>query len=266
VTIGEVAYHQPLELLLKFSEYGLDMPFNFRLSIAPLTKAFLTGFIKAYDETLGDKAQPNYSFGNHDVLRGMRLGEAGARMAAVLLLTLRGTPFIYYGEELGMENVDVPPERRQDPFVSYESGGNRDTNRTPMQWTPGPFAGFSTIEPWLPLGPNYATLNVEVEQQNPNSMLMLYKRLIELRQAHPALHRGPMQVLEHDGDIYGYTRTANDDQALILLNLGDVEEEIDLPDGDWTLAISTHHAQSGIATQSPLQLQSREGVVLVRKS
>jgi alpha-glucosidase len=184
----------------------------------------------------------------------------------MLLLTLRGTPFIYYGEELGMENVDIPPERRQDPFVSYESGGTRDPNRTPMQWTPGPFAGFSTIEPWLPLGPSYASINVEVEKQDPNSMLMLYKRLIDFRQSHPATRQGHMTVLEYSGDVYGYTRTANDDQVLVLLNLGDVEESVALPDGEWTLEISTIHAQNGTVVQSPLPLQAHEGVVLLKKS
>ena len=266
VTIGETAYHHPLEQLLKFTEHGLDIPFNFRFTIAPLTKAFLEGFVKTYDMTFGTKAQPNYSFANHDVLRATRLGDPGARLAAMLLLTLRGTPFVYYGEELGMENVDVPPERRQDPFVSYESGGTRDPNRTPMQWTPGPFAGFTSVEPWLPLGPNYATINVEVEKQNPNSMLMLYKRLIEFRQSHPAMRQGHMMVLDFMGDVYGYTRTANDDQVLILLNLGDSEETVNLPAGEWSLQISTLHTQSDTVVLSPLRLQAHEGTVLLKKN
>src|SRR5690606_1309971 len=146
---------------------------------------------------------PNWVLGNHDQHRIVsRVGPEQARIAAVLLLTLRGTPTLYYGEEIGMRDVDVPHDRVQDPFEKNVPGMGlgRDPQRSPMQWSPGRYAGFSTVEPWLPLSEDYEEVNVEVQRDDPASMLSLYTRLIELRRGSRALEIGEFVAVSAQGD------------------------------------------------------------------
>ena len=123
--------------------------------------------------------------GNHDQSRvATRLGAAQARVAAMLLLTLRGTPTLYYGDELGLPDATVPPER----IVDVDG---RDPERSPMPWTGSdPNAGFSVGEPWLPMVDDAGSWSVEAQRADPASMLLLHRRLLALRRASPALHRG----------------------------------------------------------------------------
>src|SRR5690606_18916794 len=119
--------------------------------------------------------------GNHDQHRiATRVGLAQARVAAMLLLTLRGTPTLYYGDEIGMRDVPIPPEMVHDPLERNIPGKGlgRDPERTPMQWSPEPNAGFTTGTPWLPIAEDYRSVNVEVQRSDPRSMLNLYRRLI----------------------------------------------------------------------------------------
>jgi alpha-glucosidase len=147
-------------------------------------------------------------------------------MANMLLLTLRGTPTTYYGEEIGMENGHIPPEFVQDPpavnqpEIAHIVG--RDPVRTPMQWDDSPQAGFSQAQPWLPVAANYPTCNVAQQEEDPTSMLNLYRALAHLRQAEPALHGGEYATVETAvSDIFAYVRTAPDeDSFLIVLNFG----------------------------------------------
>ena len=125
--------------------------------------------------------------------------DAVARAAAVLLLTLRGTPFLYYGEELGMRDVDIPPDESVDPPAAVVAPDfqwwDRSRCRTPMPWSPGPGAGFTTGRPWLRLGPDTETRNVRTQAQDPDSVLSLYRRLIALRAATPALQVGSLELV-----------------------------------------------------------------------
>ena len=118
-----------------------------------------------------------------------RLGQAQARVAAMLLLTLRGTPTLYYGDELGMPDAVVPPDRVQDPLEKQQPGHGlgRDPERSPMPWDNNQSAGFTRAEAWLPLVADWRNMNVEVQRNNPASMLSLYRRLIALRRKTPAL-------------------------------------------------------------------------------
>ena len=139
--------------------------------------------------------------GNHDRPRiAARVGEAQARVAAMLLLTLRGTPTLYYGDELGLGHVDIPPARVQDPRELREPGLGlgRDPVRTPMPWDATPNAGFTTGTPWLPLNADWAERNVARLAQAPGSMLALHRSLLALRRAHPALSVGDIVLLEVD--------------------------------------------------------------------
>src|SRR5262249_13091708 len=134
---------------------GLHLPFNFHLLDTPWNAPAIARLIRAYEAALPRGGWPNWVLGNHDNSReATRVGQAQARVAAMLLLTLRGTPTLYYGDELGMPDVPIPSERVQDPFEKNVPGRGlgRDPERTPMPWRSGPGAGFTTGDPWLPLG------------------------------------------------------------------------------------------------------------------
>ena len=171
--------------------------------------------------------------GNHDRSRvASRLGPAQARVAAMLLLTLRGTPTIYQGEEIGMTDVPIPPERVQDPWERNVPGLGlgRDPVRTPMQWDAGPNAGFARAgaEPWLPLAPDHRERNVAAQDADPRSMLSLYRALLALRRAEPALSVGSYLPVEGtDEDVLAFERRdeATGRGLLVALNLGGSERD-----------------------------------------
>jgi len=145
----------------------------------------------------------------------------------MLLLTLRGTPTIYYGDELGMEDGAIPPQQIQDPaeLNAPGLGLGRDPERTPMQWDSGPRAGFcpAGVAPWLPVNANAATVNVARQRAIPDSMLNFTRQLLTLRRARPALSLGSYQALDADGQRLAYLRTAGDDRCLIVLNFDAAE-------------------------------------------
>lgn len=231
VLIGEI--YLPVEKLVRY--YGEDMsgahlPFNFQLILAPWDARHIAALIDEYESALPEGGWPNWVLGNHDQHRIVsRVGPEQARIAAVLLLTLRGTPTLYYGEEIGMRDVDVPHDRVQDPFEKNVPGMGlgRDPQRSPMQWSPGRYAGFSTVEPWLPLSEDYEEVNVEVQRDDPASMLSLYTRLIELRRGSRALEIGEFVAVSAQGDVLAYRREAGEEQYLVLLNLGDEPQSIE---------------------------------------
>ncbi|MBX6340831.1 MAG: alpha-amylase, partial [Thermomicrobiaceae bacterium] len=186
---------------------GAHLPANFHLILTAWDAARIRALIDTYEGFLPAYAWPNWVLGNHDRSRiASRVGPEQARVAAMLLLTLRGTPTMYYGDEIGMRDVLIPPDRVQDPLERNVPGIGlgRDPERTPMQWEPGPNAGFTTGEPWLPLADDYQTCNVEVEREDPRSMLSLYRRLIALRRAEPALHVGSYAPVPAEGSVLAY--------------------------------------------------------------
>jgi alpha-glucosidase len=171
--------------------------------------------------------------GNHDQPRiASRIGDRQARVAAMLLLTLRGTPTLYYGEEIGMEDVPIPPEDVQDPYEKQQPGLGlgRDPERTPMPWDGSAQGGFSSGRSWLPLAPNHRWVNVATLSRDPESILTLYRRLIQLRRAHPALSVGTLEGVEALGDVLAYRRRQGQDHLLILLNLGHEACRLPRPD------------------------------------
>ncbi len=260
--IGEI--YLPLERLLQY--YGADLqgahlPFNFQLLSTPWNARELARLVAEYERLLPSGAWPNWVLGNHDRPRiASRVGPAQARVAAMLLLTLRGTPTLYYGDELGMQNVPIPPEAVQDPFERRVPGLGlgRDPVRTPMQWSGAPHAGFSTARPWLPVSPDYATHNVAAQRDDPRSMLTLHKRLIALRQAEPSLQTGNFQILETKGDVLGYVR---DNAFLIALNLGSRPQRLSLP-RDGAVVLSTHLDRTQERIGTILDLRPDEGLIV----
>jgi alpha-glucosidase len=233
VLIGEV--YLPVERLMLYygrDDAGVHLPFNFQLVGAPWNARGLAAMIAEYEAALPRGAWPNWVLGNHDRPRvAARLGEAQARVAAMLLLTLRGTPTLYYGDELGIGRVDVPPAQVQDPRELREPGLGlgRDPVRTPMSWDATPNAGFTDGTPWLPLHPDWRERNVERLTQAPGSPLVLHRRLLALRRAHRALAIGDIALLDAEGDVLAYERRSGGERLLISLNLGNAPQELALP-------------------------------------
>ena len=270
VLIGEI--YLPVERLVKYygeEESGVHLPFNFQLILAEWDARHIQGLIEEYEAALPEDGWPNWVLGNHDQHRiASRVGPAQARVAAMLLLTLRGTPTLYYGDEIGMRDVPIPPERVQDPFEKNVPGKGlgRDPERTPMQWSAAPGAGFTTGDPWLPIGEDFREVNVEAQRDDPRSTLTLYRRLIDLRRGEPALEVGRFQTLEADGDVLAYLRRARSGECsfLVVLNLGPRPHVFRLPDGIGvgTVSVSTRLDREGDPVARELRLRPDEGVVV----
>jgi alpha-glucosidase len=266
--VGEL--YLPVERLVAYygeNGSGVHLPANLHLISTPWDAGEISAFIDAYEDALPPYAWPNWVLGNHDRSRvATRVGEAQARVAAILLLTLRGTPTIYYGDEIGMHDVRIPPEMVQDPFEKQTPGlgYGRDPARTPMQWTPGPNAGFSTpeAEPWLPIPDDYRTLNVAAEREDPASTLSLYRRLLALRRAEPALALGAYELVGAEGDLLAYARDWDGRRFLVALNLGHDSLTLEHRALEGCVALSTHPDREGERVSGALELRGDEGVVI----
>jgi len=217
----------PFEKMAAYYGRDLDefqMPFNFHLIGARWEARTLARLIEDYEASLPAGAWPNWVLGNHDRPRiASRLGHAQARVAAMLLLTLRGTPTIYQGEELGMESVPIPPDRVMDPWERNVPGHGlgRDPVRTPIPWTNGPGAGFTTGEPWLPIDAR-PELTAKFQSGDENSMLSLYRKLIALRRKEPSLSLGDFRLISADDHILSYARGLPGARRIVItLNLSD---------------------------------------------
>jgi alpha-glucosidase len=235
MTVGEV-FGPPDQIAAYYGgdrSDGLHLAFNFpfvRIRDHRWNAAHVRRHVDAFEAALSPTSWPNHVFGNHDVDRMISRvnadgrGHERARVAALLLLTLRGTPFVYYGEEIGMENADIPEHKLQDPARFFARG--RDPERTPMQWTRD--GGFTAGSPWLP----YSNLdcNVADERGDPASLLSLYRRLIWLRRSSDALRYGDYAPVDGTPPgVFAYTRTSGADRTLTVLNFTDDEIAIDLP-------------------------------------
>jgi alpha-glucosidase len=270
VLIGEI--YLPVERLVAYygeEMSGVHLPFNFQLVLARWDARHLARLIDEYEAALPPEGWPNWVLGNHDQHRiATRVGIAQAGVAAMLLLTLRGTPTLYYGDEIGMRDVRIPPERVQDPYEKNVPGRGlgRDPERTPMQWSAQENAGFTTGEPWLPIADDYREVNMEAERDDPRSMLTLYRRLIDLRRREPALEVGRFDPVEAQGDMLAYIRRARSGKGdfLIALNLGSqphvLHRPANLPKG--AIALSTYLDRAGERVGGDLHLRADEGVIV----
>jgi alpha-glucosidase len=267
VLIGEI--YLPVERLVAY--YGRDLkgahlPFNFSLLTAQWNARTIAKLIDEYEAALPPRGWPNWVLGNHDKPRiATRIGPEQARIAAMLLLTLRGTPTIYYGEEIGMAQGKIPPERVRDPFAKNVPDLNvgRDGCRTPMQWDDSRNAGFSTAAPWLPLADNYREENVEAQRRNKASLLNLYRRLIALRRSRAALVRGTYRPLHATGDLLLYVRTYAGERLLVALNIGGepLRAQLTKPPVGKVL-LSSGADREGEALDHALDLRPHEGLVI----
>jgi alpha-glucosidase len=268
VLLGEL--YLPIERLVVYygvEGSGVHLPGNFHLIQVPWQARQIATLIDTYEAALPAKGWPNWVLGNHDKSRlASRLGPAQAHVAAMLLLTLRGTPILYYGDELGMCDGIIPPECVQDPWEKRVPGLGlgRDPARTPMLWDTSPNAGFTTGTPWLPLAAKAQAMNVAVARDNPTSMLTLYRRLLALRRATPALTIGAYVPLAAQGPILAYSRTDAEQTYCIVLNLGGQPQHFDLCQvaGTHKVVLSTYLDRAGEVVQGVLPLRADEGVIL----
>jgi alpha-glucosidase len=229
VLVGETWTSDVKELKDYYGDHNdeLQMPMDLILTGLPLRAAVLRDHIAATDSS---GYWPTYVITNHDIVRSYtRLGDGShdddiAKLMAGFYLTLRGTAIMYYGEEIGMKNSDpVRKEDVQDPIgrLGWPLEKGRDGERTPMQWTAGPNAGFSTAaKPWLPVPDSAKTRNVETESRKPNSVLSFYKKLLNLRKNDADLREGDYIALNTtDPNVMSYLRRYQNTAVLVVLNM-----------------------------------------------
>ncbi len=269
VLIGEI--YLPLHRLMAY--YGNDltgaqMPFNFALLSTFWSARSIETIVEDYEKALPKGAWPNWVLGNHDRPRvASRVGPEQARVAAMLLLTLRGTPTLYYGDEIGMHQLAISPEDVRDPFEKNVPGigVGRDGCRTPMQWDASPAGGFSGVRPWLPLPEDHIRENVANLEADSRSILSLYKRLIALRKASPALVEGDYHPIAAQGDLLVYRREAEDTAIIVVLNLGPdpIAVTTSAIRFNSEILLSTFLDREGERLEGVLDLRGNEGVVVM---
>ncbi|MEO6152390.1 MAG: alpha-amylase family glycosyl hydrolase [Croceibacterium sp.] len=223
----------------------VHLPFNFALIENAWDAATLGRLIADYEASLPAWGWPNWVLGSHDAPRiAARIGQAQARVAMMLLLTLRGTPTLYQGDELGIGTVTIPAAKVQDPRELRQPGIDlgRDPSRTPMAWDGSAHAGFSDAEPWLPLHPDWAARNVAAATADPASLLALTRALLRLRRSEPALSIGAYLPVAANGALLAYERRSGASRLLVALNLGDAPMALPA-DGERLLSTLTGEAQ-----------------------
>ena len=265
ILIGEI-YLPPDKLVAYYGRdlAGAHLPFNFALISTPWTAQAIANLIQDYEAALPPDAWPNWVLGNHDRQRiASRIGLDQARAAAMLLLTLRGTPTLYYGDEIGMPQVEIPPDRVRDPWEKNLPGigVGRDGCRTPMQWDSTPHAGFSAGAPWLPLDANFTQDNVATERQHATSILSLYRALIDLRRTKPELALGAYRPVSVTGELLVFEREHQGQRLLVALNLGAASVATTIHLGGRIL-LSTFMDRQAETVDGTLELRGTEGIIL----
>jgi glycosidase len=264
VSVGEIHIFGLPEWAAYYGEHldQIHMPFNFHLMAAPWEASSIRAVIETVLWHVPDGGWANWLLGNHDEIRlRTRLGALDARLAAMLLLTLRGTPFLYYGDELGMPQAEIGAGDGRDPWGENVSYLSRDGCRSPMQWDDSPSAGFGSDGSWLPLGPDHVNLNVIAESADAGSMLSLYQRLLTYRRSSPALREG--KYLTHPastGDVFVFERFTDDARIIVALNLSDQLQLLDLAEGP--IVLSTNNPTGRDIGPEGVFLGRREGVII----
>ncbi|MCW7465528.1 alpha-glucosidase [Leptospira levettii] len=240
--VGEIMQDFPGNVLLPATYCGrndeLHLAFNFMFLFSPWKAERFYQIVKDFESALGEDNWPNYTLSNHDFPRHITRYEKGdetldrAKLAACMMLTLRGTPFLYYGEEIGMKRQKVPFNKIQDPvgkrYWPFHPG--RDPERIPMPWDGSDTTGFTTGKPWLPLYEDSNTLNVESQKQDPNSLFFTYKKLIQIRKDRKSLRKGKLKILlSDDKQALYYRRRDGKEETYIFLNFSSKPVRVSYP-------------------------------------
>ena len=247
----------------------LQLAFNFSFLWNPWDAAAFRTRVDEMETLLPEGAQPTYVLSSHDAPRHRSRfddpahGAERARVAALMLLTLRGTPFLYYGEELGMRDVEIPPDRICDPVGKRFPSVGRDPERSPMQWDATLHAGFSRApDTWLPLAPDADKVNVARQLDDPHSLLSFYQRAIWFRKSSPALLEGTYRAIESPAETFVYLREHAEQRLLIALNFDGTPQTIALPDAmAGSLLLSTIPNRASSDGQS-FELGGNEGFIV----
>jgi len=274
VLIGESASENGIAAYLDLCKTGrLHLAFNFELlNAAGLDGARLQAVVNRTDALFEDRAWPAWVFGNHDgsrllsrvaSARNPQQCAAVAKLLAALLLTLRGTPFIYYGEEIGMTDTPIPRERVRDPLGAalWPSPG-RDVSRTPMQWDAGETGGFSPAEPWLPVNRGNPSANVAAQRSDPDSILSFYRSLLALRRRRDELRRGRYLPFPCEGNVVSYARSGARGSVEVYLNFNDAPASCARRNGDELLLGSRAALARTIAGERRISLEPFEVLIL----
>jgi alpha-glucosidase len=264
VLLGE--FYVPVEELVSYYGDGapeLHLPLNLALTYSQWQPSVIGRAIAEYQTRVSGRGWPTTTLDTHDQARIVaRAGLRQARVAALLLLTQRGTPTIYYGDEIGMRGVEIPPRQAVDP-QGRRTGRNRDPSRTPMQWSSETSAGFSTAEPWLPVGTDCDTANVASQSRDAGSLLTLYRRLLELRAAEPVLQDGVQEPLAAGPAVVAYRRRSASRRLLVLLNFVHAPASYVLgDDGPGRVLLSSFLDREGERVNDQVALRADEGLLI----
>ena len=265
--VGEVYLLDPAKVAAYHGAANdeLALAFNFAFQWTPWDAAQFRQRVEEVERLWPAGAQPTYVLSSHDAPRHRTRfddpahGDARARVAALMLLTLRGTPFLYYGEELGLRDGEIPPERIRDPVGQRFPALGRDPERTPMPWDASANAGFSPAEPWLPLGAEWPTVNVAAQRDDPASMLSFYRRVIWWRKSAPALLEGSLRVLDGPEGTFVYAREHAGQRLIVALNFTAAPATVSLPAPGRVVLSTAGRAEQVGAT---LVLRPVEGVIV----
>lgn len=270
-SVGETFLATPEQAAGYVGEQALHAAFNFDFLNRPWSPIGFQRAIRNWEEALGPDRWPNYVLNNHDNLRTttryhMDAQDRQARLAAMMLLTLRGTPFLYYGEEIGMRDIRLSRTEIQDPvgrrFWPFYTG--RDGCRAPMQWNSSANAGFSSTTPWLKVNPDYTGRNVAGQLASDDSLLHFYRKLIAFRRENPVLQSGEQILVEEMPEkTMGFHRVQEGVDMFVLLNFGTGKASCSLPPGLWQKMFATRERPDA-NFHTRIELEGYEGIILSR--
>jgi alpha-glucosidase len=281
MTVGEL-FDGGFDAAARFIE-PRHLVFDWAFISLPWSAAAFRESIAARDAAFGPDHWPANVLSNHDQPRHASrfgdglptaVGDARAKVAAALLLTLRGSPFLYYGEEIALRNLVVPNSQALDPPARRSSWlfpwWNRDQARGPMPWRSGPGAGFTSSRPWLPLPLDADGRNVQLQRADTESVLSFYRELLRLRRGTAPLQRGSQAMVDAGADdVLAYTRHWDGSAAFVALNFADARQVIQVPPPapgtSWHASLSTHRAAGAAALDAVITLEPLEALVAISR-
>ncbi len=273
--VGETFLSSPEKTATYSSDKLLHAAFNFNFLQSKWDARSFADQIKMWDGTMGKDRWPTWVLNNHDNPRSATRykdndEDKKLKAAAVILLTLRGTPFLYYGEEIGMRDIPVRYSQIKDPIGRryWPLFKGRDGCRSPMQWNDDTNAGFGSGIPWLPVNKNFHSRNVAIQQDNPNSLFNVYKQVLLLRKQHRCLFGGAFEMINSTNkNLLVFSRSAEDEKAFIVVNFSSSSQVFRLEDGqkvsDWQLTYSTKGTQRGENGKDVIRLAPYEAQILL---
>jgi alpha-glucosidase len=271
--VGETFLATPRKAIFYTGRDKAHAAFNFSFTGQPWNAEKMRRAIQEWEELNGPDGWPNYVLNNHDTRRSASRyhfadDDVRAKAAAMLLLTLRGTPFLYYGEEIGMRDVSMKYSEIMDPpgKLYWPIFPGRDGCRSPMQWDASVQAGFSPARPWLKVHPAFRERNAAEQQADPDSLLNFYQTMVKLRREHASLHRGSYTLIsDTPRGVLAYLRQAGNERMLVAINFTRGKKILRIPEG-YRLSIlldTKPKSAAMIDEQGNLHLHGDQGVILM---